>query len=66
LPGGNIEPNSTFMGLGMSGYWWTATAGSTNDTEANHLNMFNRIGAVRENWLINKDFGLSVRFLRDN
>jgi uncharacterized protein (TIGR02145 family) len=62
LPGGIRNVNGTFVDVGVSGYWWSASEFSSTDAWGRYL--FNFSGRLLEN-ILNKKNGFSVRCLRD-
>ncbi len=62
LPGGDRGHGGTFDGVGDTGYWWSATEGSTSN--AWYRNMYyDRSNVYR--LYGNKELGFSVRCVRD-
>ena len=62
LPGGIRNTSGTFVDVGVSGYWWSASEISSTDAWGRYLLNFS--GRLLENSL-NKKNGFSVRCLRD-
>jgi uncharacterized protein (TIGR02145 family) len=62
LPGGYRNYNGTFNNIGYYGYWWSSTETSTTNAWNRLLN-YNFSNVFRD--FNNKEFGFSVRCLRD-
>ena len=62
LPGGYRYYNGTFNSIGFYGFWWSSTEYYTDFAWNRYL--YYTIGYVFRNYY-NKDYGLSVRCLRD-
>ena len=63
LPGGYRNNNGTFGGIGAYGYWWSS---SEIDTYyAWYRKLYYNYGEVSSNANQNKEYGFSVRCLRD-
>ena len=62
LPGGNRDGYGTFDTIGYDGYWWSSTEYAPSSAWNRNLNYSNG-NVYRPNY--NKDFGFSVRCLRD-
>jgi uncharacterized protein (TIGR02145 family) len=63
LPGGFRYSNGNFINIGSVGYWWSA---SENDTyDAWYRNMYYNNSNVYRYYTGNKEFGFSVRCVRD-
>ncbi len=62
LPGGNRNTNGNFNNQGNNGNWWSSNENSTNNAWNRKLN-YNNDKSNRNN--NNKDYGFSVRCLRD-
>ena len=62
LPGGYRYDNGPFSDIGYSGYWWSATEGSTD--YAWYRNMYYSSYVV-DSYLNGKELGFSVRCVRD-
>jgi uncharacterized protein (TIGR02145 family) len=62
LPGGIRNVSGTFVDVGVSGYWWSASEISSTDAWGRYLLNFS--GRLLESSL-NKKNGFSVRCLRD-
>ena len=62
LPGGYRNTNGNFYAIGLSGYWWTATAFNSTDAWFRHL-YYSDSGVTRSSY--DKKIGYSVRCLRD-
>ncbi len=63
LPGGLRFIEGSFSNQGESGYWWTATEGSSSGGWYRHLLHYNPLVGRYDT---NKGYGFSVRCLRDN
>lgn len=63
LPGGERSYEAAFIGIGVFGAWWSAT--QSNDTNAWYRTMHHNYGVVLRN-NFNKNFGFSVRCVKDN
>jgi uncharacterized protein (TIGR02145 family) len=62
-PGGLYDYSGIFSSIGMLGYWWSSTKDTS--TEAYYCFMlYSSSGVVRG--VVNNQFGLSVRCLKDN
>jgi uncharacterized protein (TIGR02145 family) len=62
LPGGYFRTNGYFYRLGSYGYWWSAAANGSANAKTRRLT-YNTDDVHRNN--NNKDYGFSVRCLRD-
>jgi len=60
LPGGSRSSAGTFLGIGSSGYWWTATDGGSSAGSARGQHMYSGRSNVPEHWGDKAD-GFSVR-----
>jgi uncharacterized protein (TIGR02145 family) len=63
LPGGNRNDNGLFDGIGYSGFWWSATETGAANVWFRDLGYDG--GGIGRNGLGNKEYGFSVRCLRD-
>ena len=62
LPGGYRATNGAFDPVGFTGFWWSSTGNDTDDAWGRGLNYhYSRV--LRSSY--NKDYGFSVRCLRD-
>src|ERR1035437_5498763 len=63
LPGGYRANPGIFTTVGNYGFWWSSTAYVTTNLWYRYLSYND--GTIFKDWLFNKQFGFSVRCLRD-
>ncbi len=63
LPSGYRSSNGSFLYLGSNGFWWAATEFSSSDAWSRYLS-YGNAQVYRGN--VYKDYGRSVRCVRDN
>ena len=63
FPGGYRFTTGLFNYVGYAGYWWSSTENSTNDAWLRNLNYYN---SYVDRYYLGKDFGFSVRCVRDS
>ena len=67
LPGGYLTPSGQFNSITVGGHWWTATEYNSSDGSSRFLvgNGYNSIDDLSDRDNFDKEFGFSIRCLRD-